>query len=1161
MQQQRICVRNYVRVGVFATMATVFGVGCGESLQVWEEPSTHSNTYAATSNNDTNVTISPTTKVVGGAGTVTTLTGSSQTFTVSKTGASYYWWIYIGTTVGGNNIKDSGKINQTAGASANYAATGLPQNGSAVYVRVWYSDDNSTWSRKDFEYKAQSAAPPSFTSPTSGSTLSGSNVTFSWAANGTTGITNYWLYLGSSAGANDIHDSGNLFTTTSRAVTGIPVNGSTVHGTLFYSTNNGTSWSSSAATFTAFSGSAPSFTTPTPGSTLAATTQTFTWVSGGSGATEYWFYLGNTAGMNDIKDSGSLGTNLSYAATGLPQDGRTMYATLFYKVGGSWLNIKTTFIAKASANPAITSPAPGATLSGSLQSFTWAANGQTVQAWWLYAGTATGDKTYYDSGQLASTTLTRDVTGLPTNGNAVVMTLFWQVGGVWNYQAFNYVAAASGAQPIFTLPVAGSTLTDSAQTFAWISGGLTITNYWLYVGLTVGNKEIHDSGDLGTATTKAVTGIPTNGVTLHATLFYKVSGSTTWQNIKVTFVAKSAVPSITSPVGGSTLTGTSVSFTWTGNGASVTDYWLYAGTTEFDKTYYDSGSMGVATNKTVTGLPSDASTVVITLYYKLSGATSYSSITASYTAIDGSSTLPAITSPAPGTTSVASIPGSTATFTWSDPTGNSVTGWWLFVGSIPGGKNFYDSGTLAANVLSRTVTSLPLDGRVIYVRLFYKTVSNPSVWQYIDYTYFAYHAIPSISSPAASSTLSGPTVTFTFTKNGANVLNWQLYVGTATSLKNIWDSGVLTGATTSEEVTVIPIDGSKVYVRLWYKISTAWAYKDFTYTAFDSNPGFVSPTPGGQLNNTTVTFTWTADQSTISNWQLYLGSSVGGSSYWDSGVVSGATLSQTVSGLPFSGQTIYARLHYKIGATWYNLDTTFAAVNTSPGITAPVPGGQLTSYTATFTWSPQLATVANWQLYVGTSAGANNLWDSGVLSGATLSQVVNTLQYAGQTMYVRLYYKIGTTWNSYNTTYTAVNSIPRITSPLEGSTFSGNIVTFFWTSDGAPITTWFLYVGSTLGGYNYHSSGNLSSATLSRTVSGLPTNGTVVNVRLWYQISGIWYYKDTTYFAAKLTCQGKCGGQASLTNCSGGLNVCYCYCDSACLSYGDCCTDKFTYCP
>ncbi|QLQ30663.1 MAG: hypothetical protein HZT40_02460 [Candidatus Thiothrix singaporensis] len=59
------------------------------------------------------------------------------------------------------------------------------------------------------------------------------------------------------------------------------------------------------------------------------------------------------------------------------------------------------------------------------------------------------------------------------------------------------------------------------------------------------------------------------------------------------------------------------------------------------------------------------------------------------------------------------------------------------------------------------------------------------------------------------------------------------------------------------------------------------------------------------------------------------------------------------------------------------------------------------------------------------------------------------------------------------------------------------------------MTAWQLLAGSSAGGSNYQDSGQLASTVTSRTVSGLPTDGSTVYVRLRYQIGGVWSYQTT----------------------------------------------------
>ena len=74
---------------------------------------------------------------------------------------------------------------------------------------------------------------------------------------------------------------------------------------------------------------------------------------------------------------------------------------------------------------------------------------------------------------------------------------------------------------------------------------------------------------------------------------------------------------IFTPAQGSTLSGPTVTFTWTGTG--VGGYWLDVGTAPFVGNI-SAGSVGAATSKLVSGLPMDGSTIYVTLYSNINGS-------------------------------------------------------------------------------------------------------------------------------------------------------------------------------------------------------------------------------------------------------------------------------------------------------------------------------------------------------------------------------------------------------------------------------------------------------------------------------------------------------------------------------------------------------------
>jgi sugar lactone lactonase YvrE len=272
-------------------------------------------------------------------------------------------------------------------------------------------------------------------------------------------------------------------------------------------------------------------------------------------------------------------------------------------------------------------------------------------------------------------------------------------------------------------PVNGSTLTGNSAPFWW-AGYPGATAYWLDVGSTSGGNNYYQSQSLSASTfEQTVNSLPSDGSTVYATWWYFVGGS--WSYIEYQYNAFGTNPQkgvITSPAPTSTLTGSSVAFTWTA-GAGATGYWIDAGSSAGGNQYFQSGNLGNVLTTTVPGLPVNGSTVYVTLYSLVNGQWLNNQYT--YTAYNAGSALGVMQTPIPGST----LSGNVATFTWS--AGSGASAYWMDVGSTVGGNNYYQSGNLG-NVLTTTVYSLPADGSQIYVTL-WSLVGGQ--WYYNEYHY------------------------------------------------------------------------------------------------------------------------------------------------------------------------------------------------------------------------------------------------------------------------------------------------------------------------------------------------------------------------------------------------------------------------------------------
>jgi hypothetical protein len=262
----------------------------------------------------------------------------------------------------------------------------------------------------------------------------------------------------------------------------------------------------------------PTLNMPAPGSTLSGSSANFGWDPGD--ATTFQFRLGTVRGSNNVFGSGR--TNLtSVTAPNLPTNGSTLYATLYYLVGGAWQQITGTYIEAGSPTPPVLlTPAPGSTLTGSSVTFTWDPGTETKFKFTV--GRELGGNGLYGSGPTTATSVT--VNNLPTTGT-IHARLYYLVNGTWNSIDYVYYT-----QTYLTSPAPSSTLSGSAVTFSWSPGSATAFQF--RVGNFQGGNGLYGSGIIH-ATSVTVPNLPTDGRTIHGRLYYEVNG--TWNSTDYTF--------------------------------------------------------------------------------------------------------------------------------------------------------------------------------------------------------------------------------------------------------------------------------------------------------------------------------------------------------------------------------------------------------------------------------------------------------------------------------------------------------------------------------------------------------------------------------------------------------------------------------------------------
>ncbi|MCP4126394.1 MAG: hypothetical protein GY753_04945, partial [Gammaproteobacteria bacterium] len=301
--------------------------------------------YGEWVSNDYTYTAHKMTAEIQSPGSGSILVSSTQTFTWNNSGAAGYW-LWVGSSAGGYDIY-SGNL----GTDTSVTITELPANGETLYARLfsrmngaWVYDTDCTYTACDLMAEIQSPVPDS--------ALGSATQTFTWNNAGAAG---YWLWVGTSAGGYDVF-SANMGTDTSVTITELPASGETLYVRL-WSRVDGIWIYNTDYTYTACAQLAE-IQSPTPGSVLGSTAETFTWNN--SGAAGYWLWIGTSSGGYDVY-SANLGTNTSVTVSDLPNNGGTVYVRLWSRVDGIWI-YNTDYTYTVSMTSEIQSPTPGSVL-------------------------------------------------------------------------------------------------------------------------------------------------------------------------------------------------------------------------------------------------------------------------------------------------------------------------------------------------------------------------------------------------------------------------------------------------------------------------------------------------------------------------------------------------------------------------------------------------------------------------------------------------------------------------------------------------------------------------------------------------------------------------------------------------------------------------------
>jgi hypothetical protein len=183
----------------------------------------------------------------------------------------------------------------------------------------------------------------------------------------------------------------------------------------------------------------------------------------------------------------------------------------------------------------LTSPAPNSTLTAATATFTW--NTGVGATWFdLNIGSTPYGRDIFDMADSNQTSIV--LTGLPTDGRTLYITLWSWLSSQWQNRTYTLTAHQGGSPsgpPALTSPQPGTTLGSTSATFSW-SNSAGATWFDLNIGSVWGGRDVFDMAD-SSQTSVSVSNLPHDGRTLYVTLWWWTGAN--WNYAMYTYQAPS----------------------------------------------------------------------------------------------------------------------------------------------------------------------------------------------------------------------------------------------------------------------------------------------------------------------------------------------------------------------------------------------------------------------------------------------------------------------------------------------------------------------------------------------------------------------------------------------------------------------------------------------
>lgn len=390
----------------------------------------------------------------------------------------------------------------------------------------------------------------------------------------------------------------------------------------------------------------------------------------------------------------------------------------------------------------------------------------------------------------------------------------------------------------------------------------------------------------------------------------------------------------------------------------------------------------------------------------------------------------------------------------------------------------------------------------------------------------AFPASAAIVAPVPASTLTTSSFTVSWdTVPGAT--GYHLAIGTSVEAlaPGKWaDIQFLSaGLETSRTVKGVPLNGKKVFMRLWVNTASGTQRLDYSYDTVVGVPDglaqIISPLPPESLTPN-IPIEWDSGNG-VSLYFLAVADSpevLGQLPFANVDFYFGTDTTTTLENLPTDGRPVYVRLWSATASGVSYKDYVYTTGYVDPvALTQPTPEGVLSATSQVFSWQGNVAGATEYMLGIASSP---EKLEAGIWGDIFVHSTTNTsvktprvLPMTGEKLYVRLWSRIYGLWLFRDYQYATTMFKPaQLLAPTGGGTLSKFSETFSW--DAGSGAEFLLALASSPKALDASDKGDIfiyGGKDTSVEAVGIPLNGQNVYARLWSKIGEEWFFTDSQF--------------------------------------------------